>query len=73
MSKWINVKDRLPEDGKSVLTYGAYSLHGNYRVRIGSIYLSASKINYWLAAEGTLEFCTHWQPLPDPPEAPGKE
>jgi len=64
MSKWISVKDRLPEHGVHVLTF---SSEENYYAVSYLIYLSNERI--W--ANGCLlgnDNITHWMPLPKPPE-----
>lgn len=66
MPQWISVKDRLPEEGKLVLTYGPdgiIDVLARYRV---------SKNSWKWGRDGefiTLVFdITHWMPLPEPPK-----
>lgn len=64
--KWISVKDRLPDEGKLVLTFNAeqkgyddYCL--DYVILINTEptgYIWACDLNYDV---------THWMPLPEPP------
>lgn len=67
MSKWISVKDRLPEkpfsfvivyaDGAmSTLGYGENGFFEPYPVR----------------TQVVIEDITHWMPLPEPPKAGGE-
>ena len=58
VSKWISIKDRLPEIYQPILTYD----------RKGDIISSERTEDY----KGTPQFdnddeVTHWMPLPDPP------
>jgi len=58
MTKWISVKDRLPEKRGDVLIsddIGLAVAHFNS----GNFYIEGSKWN---------KFITHWMPLPLPPE-----
>ena len=58
-SNWISVKDRLPEEGENVLTYGA-------RPSYDVVYVNRlidKKSGEWLYGE----YVTHWMPLPQPP------
>ena len=57
--QWISVKDRLPEYGKRVLTFGS---------RDGQLYVYIDQIcgdGGWLFATWEI---THWMPLPQPPK-----
>jgi len=56
-AEWISVKDRLPEEGQSVLTCGR-DPDGNWWREICSA--------GWAAQAGS--FCEYWMPLPKPPE-----
>ena len=59
VSEWISVKDRLPEEGENVLTYGA-------RPSYDVVYVNRlidKKSGEWLYGE----YVTHWMPLPQPP------
>jgi hypothetical protein len=75
MIEWISVKDRLPEDGQTVLLYGRrtycceldaeenYGIyqaeHVNNNLYCSECYKCDSSTNY--------EFVTHWMPLPTMP------
>ena len=55
---WISVKERLPEDGKRVLTYSE-----RFGVEIGA------HRSYWATIPLIVSFePTHWMPLPEPPK-----
>ncbi len=58
---WISVKDRLPEDGKLVITFknGLYELAVYEARRHG--WISGS----WFWSMATV---SHWMPLPEPPK-----
>jgi len=54
---WINVEDRLPENGKRVLVYSSnYDIDDVMAIRI----LDSQFIRISLSG-------THWMPLPEPP------
>lgn len=57
MSKWISVKDRLPEEKTRVLVFVPHS----------SIKIDTDRIvgRIWVRWYGHI---THWMPLPEPPE-----
>lgn len=60
MSNWISVDERLPEYGTEVLVCLA---NGTRAIA----YWHVSKC--WLGLGTKLNHVTHWQPLPEPPEA----
>lgn len=53
--RWIPVSERLPEDGRTILTY---TLGGNIEV---FLYDSSTYQPVWYGV-------THWMPLPEPPK-----
>lgn len=62
MCEWISVDDELPSEGEVVLTWSAdqeCTSMGTYR----------HNIRAWLLVGSAREPVTHWQPLPDPPDA----
>ena len=62
MNKWISVKDRLPEAGEPVL------LVCDGTVYCGSKWSGESN-RFYVSEQNDYEVATHWQPLPEPPEA----
>ena len=60
MSKWISVKDKMPKEGKDVLTWD-----GTYHY-VDCVFKSS--MNQSLEWFGKFQGCvTHWMPLPKPP------
>ncbi len=61
MSKWISVKDRLPEENRNVIIYGGLGRYsdGLWYSMTGE---DSNRLIQWEV--------THWQPLPlpEPPE-----
>jgi len=53
--RWIPVSERLPEDGRTILTY---TIGGNIEV---FLYDSSTYQPVWYGV-------THWMPLPEPPK-----
>lgn len=69
MSEWINVKDRLPEEGVPVLTNQIHDYCNNdgyYEICV-DILVKGEKRNKWLRTDGFGRKVTHWMPLPEPP------
>lgn len=58
--EWISVKDRLPDEGENVLTYGARPFYDVFYVNR----LIDKKNGEWL-----YDGVTHWMPLPQKPES----
>lgn len=58
-SEWISVKDRLPEEGENVLTYGARPFYDVVYVNR----LIDKKNGEWL-----YDGVTYWMPLPELPK-----
>lgn len=64
MSEWISVKDRLPEEGKSVLIFdecGNILVYSLERDRDGDLHWE-DDYGYWH------NDVTDWMPLPEPPK-----
>lgn len=60
--KWVSIKDRMPEEGENVLTYGARPFYDVFYVNR----LIDKKNGEWL-----YDGVTHWMPLPQKPESEG--
>ena len=61
MSEWINVKDRLPEDGEHVLCFhflGSYLVAQHFD----------DDIDIWRMNGGKVRDIISWMPLPEPPK-----
>lgn len=58
---WISVKDRLPEDGETVLTF---------KNGITEVQVYEKKRNGWIRGNWFWSMATvsHWMPMPEPPE-----
>lgn len=66
--EWISVKDRLPEEGTLVLTYGPNGIP-TYKVDYKIDFPAENPPYVWgnqLVDE--YEIVTHWMPLPEPPK-----
>ena len=64
-TKWISVKERLPEVGEDVLAYLGEGIFGICWLL---------KDGYWETRDSFLypDDVTHWQPLPEPPKEEGE-
>lgn len=60
-NRWISVKDRLPKDGETVLTFknGIFEVQEYEKKRNGWIGEN------WFWAMATV---SHWMPIPEPPK-----
>ena len=69
VQEWISVKDRLPEDGETVLVCG--SRGGVYTAVLNK----PGKYKGWHKLNSKSHYCdpTHWMPLPDAPQPPKGE
>lgn len=63
MTEWISVKERLPEEGETVLTY-----HHPY-IETAEIMWWEGSSPHWMNGSNPSFEATHWQPLPEPPNA----
>ena len=67
-SQWVNVEDRLPEDGQICFVY----CKGNNRLEcVPFVGVWPLLIINWNSGESTCPV-THWQPLPAPPAQEGE-
>lgn len=64
MSEWISVKDRLPEINQNVLCFDAN------RVLFATDWLDwpDGTVSFYVPTFERHIWCTHWMPLPEPPE-----
>jgi hypothetical protein len=63
--KWINVKDELPSNYQTVLTYGSPN-YGGYHIRQCSY--SDGIFRFSDSEREHKGIITHWMPLPKPPK-----
>ncbi|KGF29191.1 MULTISPECIES: DUF551 domain-containing protein [Oligella] len=85
MTKWISVKDRLPEFGELVLTYNPTTKYDSQRIMVSTLKsnyindpdtgrpLFLVKVLNPFGLGGYLHDVSHWQPLPEPPSVMHKE
>ena len=74
LTKWISVKDRLPEEGDSYIVAGKMRLQGEpweYFTDVAAshgCYIDGfwDTFNDWV--EGNETHITHWMPMPEPPK-----
>ena len=66
VNEWISVKDRLPEEGETVLVFGYW--HEKFQPLM--CYLSPHRKGEWFTtvAGQHVYTVTHWMPLPQPPK-----
>ena len=66
VQEWISVKDRLPEEGETVLVFGYW--HEKFQPLM--CYLSPHRKGEWFTtvAGQQVYTVTHWMPLPQPPK-----
>lgn len=78
MNDWINVKDRLPQDGVDVLVYHK----DDFYITVG--YFESCNVSYYIESDGSIFYTdsgwetdipwaqkggvTHWMPLPEAPK-----
>ena len=66
MSKWISIKERLPnEQGKYLVSVDVGSVDIKKIVTIRDFRIKPA---YSAFADGDWQKTTHWMPLPEPPE-----
>jgi hypothetical protein len=71
MNEWISVKDKLPENGSSVLTMPSYRVLP-YGKGVGEDDIDVPLNEFWtfndfMEAAEIVTNVTHWMPLPKPP------
>lgn len=64
MTKWISVKEGLPEFEKLALVYN----DGICDIARYCNHSQVNALNAWYTNEGCEFIPTHWMPLPEPPE-----
>ena len=68
--KWISVKERLPDEGETVLIYAPRTQNQYY---VAMFYMLHDEIKFATNIYG-MDYCwysedvTYWQPLPKPPQ-----
>ena len=70
MGEWINVADKLPENGKDVLCWYEYFRYGDYNRmwRTYGIGHCFNKMWFGDVANGIRARVIAWMPLPEPPK-----
>lgn len=74
-SRWISVKDKLPEDTQEVLVYGLMETKNHWDIIMATFYKEVivnnerTESQFWeyLWCYDFLDV-SHWMPLPKPPE-----
>lgn len=63
-TKWISVKDRLPELGERVICTDGYAVFEQYRVEPSCVY------GMWdrFGLKSPMQEVTYWMPMPAPPK-----
>ena len=63
-TKWISVKDRLPELGERVICTDGYAVFEQYRVESSCVY------GMWdrFGLKSPMQEVTYWMPMPLPPK-----
>ncbi len=73
MNKWISVEEKFPDDEVPILCFLHYS-EGNEKEKIvikKIIVGTPEKNSYWIKGDNWQYYkicCTHWMPLPTPPQ-----
>jgi len=62
MSQWINIKERAPKEGETVLTWCE-----PYIRTAEILYIDENGVLNWLDDGHCFEGVTHWMPLPEAP------
>lgn len=73
---WVPVRERLPEEGVSVLCECRHTRQGAWFIAVGRIQGKFADLPCWNVPGHNGDFggisgeVTHWMPLPPPPERP---
>jgi len=77
VSKWVDIKDNLPIDGKRYLVCYLPQSHGRGKQKRQKIYLAWWASGKWRDIDrkktALSERVTHWMPLPKPPEGQAED
>ena len=65
MTKWISVRDSLPEDGKRILCISSSNIIYTKMYEEGIFYDGTT---YCYCPDGKIANVTHWMPLPEVPK-----
>lgn len=82
-TKWISVKDRLPENQNPVVVFVPPHVDndkGTFLGYVGMAYFTRLGEEFWCGTDGNLYGAigmiyppTHWMPLPEPPKEGGND
>ena len=67
MTKWINAKEVLPEEGERVLAYTEHSMYGKEHYLKRDITIAEYRDGNWKCANFLGNNVLAWAKLPDPP------
>ena len=64
--RWIQVSERLPEEGEQVIAWMPDCPHHPCGMDMGSCMTDSWGVS-WMVSGGRSAFPSHWMPLPEPP------